>query len=69
MFQDALIILFEQAVGGTLVLMAHAHLLRILAARWLGMDPGTGRHFLLGTAGVCRLGWDRDTPAVEAWGL
>ncbi|GAA4363702.1 histidine phosphatase family protein [Paeniglutamicibacter cryotolerans] len=55
--------------GGNAIVFSHGHFSRILAARWLGMEPGMGRHFLLGTAEVCRLGWDRDTPAVEAWGL
>ena len=68
---DALIarVRTQLEAGGNAVVFSHGHFSRILAARWLGMDPGTGRHFLLGTAGVCRLGWDRDTPAVEAWGL
>ncbi|WP_334171850.1 histidine phosphatase family protein [Sinomonas sp.] len=51
------------------LLVAHGHFCRILTARWLGMVPVEGRHFILGTAKVCRLGWDKKTPAVEAWGL
>jgi broad specificity phosphatase PhoE len=51
------------------LLVAHGHFLRILAARWLNLDPIEGRHFLLGTAKVCTLGWDKRTPAVEQWGL
>lgn len=68
---DALIARVRQQLetGGNAIVFTHGHFSRILAARWLGMDPGAGRHFLLGTAGICRLGWDKDTPAVEAWGI
>ena len=51
------------------LVVAHGHFCRILAARWLDLDPVEGRHFVLGTAKVCRLGWDKKTPAIEAWGL
>lgn len=51
------------------LLVAHGHFLRILTARWLGLPAGEGRHFVLGTAKVCTLGWDKKTPAVEQWGL
>lgn len=59
----------ELAGGGDAILFSHGHFSRILAATWLGLGAGQGRHFLLGTAEVCRLGWDKRTPAVEAWGL
>lgn len=59
----------ELAGGGNAILFSHGHFSRILAATWLGLDARQGRHFLLGTAEVCRLGWDKKTPAVEAWGL
>ena len=49
--------------------VAHGHVLRVLAARWLGLPPVAGRLFLLGTGAVCVLGWDLDWPAVEAWNL
>ena len=51
------------------LLVAHGHFLRIMTARWLGLPAGEGRHFVLGTAKVCTLGWDKKTPAVEQWGL
>ncbi|MET1155111.1 histidine phosphatase family protein [Arthrobacter sp.] len=51
------------------LLVAHGHLLRVLAARWLGMEPVEGRHFVLDTAAVCRLGWDKETPAIAGWNL
>lgn len=61
-----------QRADGTpanILLVAHGHFLRILTARWLGLPAGEGRHFVLGTAKVCTLGWDKKTPAVEQWGL
>ncbi|WP_049759033.1 histidine phosphatase family protein [Renibacterium salmoninarum] len=51
------------------LLVAHGHFLRILTARWLELAPIEGRHFVLGTAKVCTLGWDKRTPAIEQWGL
>ncbi|MFJ3957299.1 histidine phosphatase family protein [Arthrobacter sp. NPDC090010] len=54
---------------GDVLVVAHGHFCRILTARWLGLEPGLGRHFLLGTARVCTLGWDKRTPAVVSWGL
>ena len=45
------------------------HLLRVLAARWLGLGPEGGRLFLLGTAAVCELGYDHNLnePCVRLW--
>jgi broad specificity phosphatase PhoE len=59
----------DQPALRNVLLVAHGHFLRILTARWLNLDPIEGRHFLLGTAKVCTLGWDKRTPAVEQWGL
>jgi broad specificity phosphatase PhoE len=58
--------------GGTrrnVLLVAHGHFLRVLAARWLDLDPVEGRHFVLGTAAVCTLGWDKRTPAITGWNV
>jgi broad specificity phosphatase PhoE len=51
------------------VAFAHAHLLRILTARWCGLDPRAGRMFLLDPASVSILGHERETPAIERWNL
>ncbi|GAA1350001.1 histidine phosphatase family protein [Falsarthrobacter nasiphocae] len=59
----------ELAGGGSAILVSHGHFSRILAARWLGLDPIHGRNFLLGTARLCELGWDKRDPAVVGWGL
>jgi probable phosphoglycerate mutase len=47
--------------------VAHAHVLRVLAARWVGLDPTGGRYFVLGPAAVSVLGWERERPVVVHW--
>ncbi len=51
------------------LLVAHGHFLRVVAARWLQFDAIEGRRFVLGTAAVCALGWDKRTPAIVQWNL
>ncbi|GAB3999700.1 histidine phosphatase family protein [Nocardioides marmoraquaticus] len=53
--------------GARVLVVSHGHASRVLAARWLGLDPRDGRHFLLDTATVSTLGWERDSPAVARW--
>ncbi len=48
-------------------LFAHAHVLRILAARWIGLEARGGSHFGLGTGSVSVLGWERETRVVSHW--
>ena len=52
---------------GDVALFAHGHLLRVLAARWLGMPPDAGRHFLLDTGTLSVLGDYGGIPAVRSW--
>jgi broad specificity phosphatase PhoE len=51
------------------VLFAHAHILRILAARWCGLDAGLGSVFTLDPASVSILGHERETRVIERWNL
>lgn len=53
--------------GGSVALVAHGHLLRILACRWLGLDPRCSAHFVLGAGSLSRLGYEHDVPAVTLW--
>jgi probable phosphoglycerate mutase len=48
-------------------LFAHGHVLRVLVARWIGMPPAGGQHFLLETGTLCVLGYYRESPAVRIW--
>ena len=56
-----------RAAEANVALFAHGHLLRVLAARWIGVPAGFGQHFLLDTGTLCVLGYYRDTPAVKIW--
>ena len=53
--------------GGPVALFAHGHLLRVLAARWVGAAPDLGAHLGLSTAAVSVLGWERETPVLTRW--
>lgn len=58
-----------KAVNGDVVLFAHAHILRILTACWLGLPPDAGRLFVLRTASISVLGFERETPVIIRWNL
>ena len=49
------------------LVFAHGHLLRILAARWLGLPPESGGWFALDTGTISVLGWERELPVVQVW--
>lgn len=49
------------------LLFGHAHILRILAARWVGLPPVGGSLLSLGTGSVSVLGWERETRVVKMW--
>lgn len=56
-----------RAVDGDVLAFAHGHLLRVLAARWLELEPTAGSLFVLSTATLSILGWERENPAIERW--
>jgi broad specificity phosphatase PhoE len=58
-----------RALNGDGALFAHGHVLRVLAARWLGMAPSAGAHFLLDTAMLCVLSTDRGVAALRHWNV
>ena len=53
--------------GGDVALFAHAHILRILAATWLGLEPRGSRLFALGTGSVSTLGFERENRVISTW--
>lgn len=55
-------------VDGTVAVFAHGHLLRLLAARWLGQAPEFGQHLLLDTGTICILGYYHgESRAIRRW--
>jgi probable phosphoglycerate mutase len=52
---------------GAVVLFAHGHVLRVLAARWLGLGPEAGALLALSTGTLSVLGWERETRVVSRW--
>ena len=55
------------ATAGDALVFAHGHLLRVLVARWLGLEPTAGGWFALDTATISVLGWERGAPVVQTW--
>jgi probable phosphoglycerate mutase len=58
-----------RAVKGDSALFAHGHILRVLAARWLGLPPSAGAHFLLDTATLSVLSSYGEIAAVKRWNV
>jgi broad specificity phosphatase PhoE len=56
-----------RAAQGHVAVFAHGHVLRVFAARWLGLPASAGCHFLLGTATLSILSYYRGIPAVKCW--
>ncbi len=53
--------------SGDVALVAHGHLLRVLAATWLGLPPADGRFFKLDTGTYCVLGFEHEYRTIETW--
>jgi broad specificity phosphatase PhoE len=56
-----------RAVPGDVACVAHSHVLRVLAARWIGLGPEVGRNLVLEPASFSELGWDREQPVLHSW--
>jgi len=54
-------------LDGDALLFAHGHVLRVLTARWLELDPGAGRLFALDPATISALGNERETAVIKLW--
>ncbi len=55
--------------GSAVVVVAHGHLLRALAARWLGAPMVTGEWYELAAASVCVLGYEHEVAVLRHWNL
>jgi probable phosphoglycerate mutase len=58
-----------RSAPGDVLLFAHGHFLRVLAARWVGLEPTAGARLALGTASLSVLGWEHGRPVIERWNV
>ena len=59
-----------RAVRGDVLLFSSGHFIRVLAARWIGIEPTVNaRSFMLSTASLSALGYEHDLsrPVIRLW--
>lgn len=58
-----------RALRDDVLLFSSGHFLRVLAARWLGLEPRDGQYFVLSTAALNALGYEHDLaqPVIRLW--
>ena len=53
--------------AGPAAVFSHAHLLRVLGARWIALDARNGGRLAMSTAAICVLGHERSLPIIARW--
>ncbi|GAB3674480.1 histidine phosphatase family protein [Streptomyces sparsus] len=61
------VVRWARDVEQDVLLFAHGHLLRVLGARWLGLDASFAARLRLAPASLSELGWAYGEPAIERW--
>jgi len=58
-----------RAISGDVLIFSSGHFLRVLAMRWIGVDPINGRSLVLSTASLSALGFENglSSPAIRLW--
>jgi probable phosphoglycerate mutase len=56
-----------RSADGDAAVFGHGHMLRVLAARWLGLPASNGALFALGTGTLSTLGYEREAPVMLRW--
>jgi probable phosphoglycerate mutase len=55
------------SASGDVIVFAHGHILRVLAARWIGADVEAGARLALSAGALCVLGYERETRVIRRW--
>jgi len=58
-----------RAASGDVLIFSSGHILRVLTARWLGLEPGAGGYFVLDASSFSALGYERERsqPVIQLW--